>query len=127
MRFNKALLAAIFAGLLALGVAACGGADNNKNTSSSGSNAGGAPKVAPRFDGTTITLGVITPLTGPVAVIGLPLTTGNEIYFDRVNAAGGIAGKYKVKLLQEDSQYQPDIAVQKYNKLKNSVAAFTQI
>jgi ABC-type branched-subunit amino acid transport system substrate-binding protein len=123
MRVGKAPLAALAAALLALGVAACGGADNNKSSGSKG----GSIATAPGFDGKTITLGVITPLTGPVAVIGLPLTTGNEVYFDRVNAAGGIAGKYKVKLLQEDSQYQPDIAVQKYNKLKNSVVAFAQL
>jgi ABC-type branched-subunit amino acid transport system substrate-binding protein len=127
MRFKRAGLAAFAAALLATGITACGGADNNKSSNSGGSNAGGAPAVVPGFDGTTIKLGVITPLTGPVAVIGLPLTTGNEVYFDRVNAAGGIAGKYKVELVQEDSQYQPDIAVQKYNKLKSGVVAFTQI
>lgn len=124
MRFNKAGLAAMAAALLALGVAACGGADNKDKGSGGGS---GSIATAPGFDGKTITLGVITPLTGPVAVIGLPLTTGNEVYFDRINAAGGIGGKYKIKLLQEDSQYQPDIAVQKYNKLKNNVVAFAQL
>ena len=54
--------------------------------------------AGPGFDGTTIKLGVLTPLTGPVAVIGKPLTAGNEVYFDYVNAEGGIAGKYKVEL-----------------------------
>ena len=127
MRFKKAGFAAFAAALLATGVAACGGANNNKSSNSSSSKAGGAPAVVPGFDGTTIKLGVVTPLTGPVAVIGLPLTTGNEIYWDRVNAAGGVGGKYKVQLVQEDSQYQPDIAVQKYNKLKAGVAAFQQI
>ena len=56
------------------------------------------PKPAPGFDGTTIKLGVITPVTGSAAVIGNPLTAGNKVYFDGVNAKGGIAGKYKVEL-----------------------------
>src|SRR3954451_3813682 len=103
MRFKKAGFAAFAAALLATGVTACGGADNNKSSNSGSSKAGGAPAVVPGFDGKTIKLGVVTPLTGPVAVIGLPLTTGNEVYWDRVNAAGGVGGKYKVELVQEDS------------------------
>ena len=52
---------------------------------------------------------MLTPLTGPVAVIGKPLTAGNEVYFDYVNKEqGGIAGKYKVELVQADTQYKPD-------------------
>ena len=40
-------------------------------------------------------------------MIGKPLTAGNEVYFDYVNSEGGIAGKYKVELVQEDTQYSP--------------------
>ena len=36
----------------------------------------------PGFDGTTIRLGVVTPQTGPVQIIGNPLTNGNRVYFD---------------------------------------------
>ena len=82
---------------------------------------------APGFDGKTIKLGVLTPLTGPVAVIGKPLTAGNEVYFDYVNSKGGIAGKYPVELVQEDTQYSPPTTVQQYNKIKNDVVAFTQV
>ncbi|MFC7615237.1 ABC transporter substrate-binding protein [Actinokineospora soli] len=70
---------------------------------------------------------MLSPLSGPVAVIGQPLTTGNKVWFDQVNADGGIAGKYKVELVQEDTQYKPDVAVQQYNKIKGDVAAFTQL
>ena len=40
---------------------------------------------------------------------------------------GGIAGKYKVELVQEDTQYSPPTTVQQYNKIKNNVVAFTQV
>ncbi|MEK6620282.1 MAG: hypothetical protein AABZ26_04825, partial [Chloroflexota bacterium] len=44
--------------------------------------------------GKTITLGEITPLTGPVAVIGKPLTRGHEVYFQYVNEVlGGVGQK----------------------------------
>src|SRR5438552_2288260 len=77
------------------------------------------PSAAPGFDGTTISLGVLTPLQGPVAVIGKPLTAGGEVFFEWFNAErGGVAGKYKVKLVEEDTGYDPATAIAKYQKLK---------
>jgi ABC-type branched-subunit amino acid transport system substrate-binding protein len=91
----------------------------------------GAAKTPPTtdgFDGKTINLGVITPLSGLVSVIGKPLSAGNQLWWDYYNATrGGIAGKYKVKLQQEDSAYDPATAVQAYDKLKGNVVAFQQI
>lgn len=115
-------LAAVLA--VAAGAAGCGGAGDDDSGDGGGT---GEVTSVPGFDGKTIKLGVLTPLSGPVAVIGLPLTAGNEVYFDAVNDRGGVAGKYKVELVQEDTQYQPDQTVQKYNKLKGDVVAFTQV
>jgi ABC-type branched-subunit amino acid transport system substrate-binding protein len=107
----------------ALGVAGCGRSNDNK---SSNANAG-APPATTGFDGKTIKLGVLTPLSGPVAVIGQPLTAGNQLWFDKLNAAGGIAGKYKVQLVERDTRYDAPTAVQGYNRLKDETAAFVQI
>ena len=112
--------------VLAVLVAGCGGAADDGDSGGEGGEAASLKSV-PGFDGTTIKLGVLTPLTGPVAVIGLPLTAGNQVYFDAVNAKGGIAGKYKVELVQEDTQYSPPKTVQQYNKIKGDVVAFTQV
>jgi ABC-type branched-subunit amino acid transport system substrate-binding protein len=114
---------------LALVATACGGSSKSstKTADSGSSNAGKPPATAPGFDGTTITLGAITPQTGVAAVIGKPLTAGNQAYFDHVNAAGGIAGKYKVRLDVRDSQYLPPVGVQQYNAAKGGVTAFVQI
>ncbi|MBP2321729.1 ABC-type branched-subunit amino acid transport system substrate-binding protein [Kibdelosporangium banguiense] len=106
-------------------VAGCGGAGDQGGGGSGGT--AGAPQSTAGFDGTTIKLGVLSPLSGPVAVIGLPLTAGNKIWFDALNQRGGVAGKYKVELVQEDTQYKPDVTVQQYNKVKGNVVAFTQI
>jgi len=109
---------------LILVLAACGGAGEDDGA---GSGSAGAPGNTAGFDGKTIKLGVLTPLSGTVAVIGQPLTAGNEVWFEALNAKGGIGGKYKVELVQEDTQYKTDIAVQKYNKIKGDVVAFTQV
>jgi ABC-type branched-subunit amino acid transport system substrate-binding protein len=109
---------------LALTLTACGGAGEDD---SGGGGAAGAPGNTAGFDGKTIKLGVLTPLSGTVAVIGQPLTAGNEVWFKALNEKGGVGGKYKVELVQEDTQYKTDIAVQKYNKIKGDVVAFTQV
>lgn len=109
---------------VALLLSGCGGGDGDRET---GANKAGEPKAATGFDGKTISLGVITPLTGPAAVIGNPLTAGNQVYFDAVNAKGGIAGKYKVKLVQRDSRYDASVAVQAYAGMKDSVSMFVQV
>lgn len=112
----------------AMVLAACGGtADDASTGDSGGGGAKGKPATGPGFDGKTIKLGVLTPLSGPAAVIGLPLTAGNQVYVDNLNAKGGVAGKYKIELVQEDTQYQTDATVQKYSKIKGKVAAFTQV
>jgi ABC-type branched-subunit amino acid transport system substrate-binding protein len=120
-RRTIAALAAVFA--LALVGVGCGQDDDEGG---GGGNAG-TPQNVPGFDGTTIKLGVLTPLTGPVAVIGEPLTAGNEVYFEAINKKGGIGGKYKVELEQADTQYKPDRTVQQYNRLKSQVVGFTQV
>ncbi len=75
----------------------------------------------PGVSGKTIRLGILTPLSGPVAdPIGKPLTRGIEVFFDSINAQGGIDG-YQVQLVEEDTQYDPQREVVEYNKISNQV------
>jgi ABC-type branched-subunit amino acid transport system substrate-binding protein len=111
------------AGAIAMAVAACG-------TGSSGGGAsagGGGIKTGPGVDAKTktISLGVLSPLSGPVAAIGKPLTAGQETYFRAVNAAGGING-WKVKLVEQDTKYDPQTEVQGYNGMAGNVAFIAQ-
>ncbi len=102
----------VFASLIGAGCASSGG----------GNGFTGGPGVD--TSAKTITLGILTPLTGQVAApIGIPLTKGIETYFDGVNAAGGIDG-YQIKLVEKDTQYSPQLEVQQYNAIKNQVAMF---
>jgi ABC-type branched-subunit amino acid transport system substrate-binding protein len=74
----------------------------------------------------TIDLGVLTPLSGPVAApIGIPLTHGVQAYFDDINANGGIDG-FKINLVQKDTQYNPTLQVQTYQEIHNSVAMIAE-
>ncbi len=80
-------------------------------------------KAGPGVDVTnkTITLGILSPYSGPVAdPIGKPLALGVKVFFNSVNDNGGIDG-YKVKFLEEDTQYNPQIEVQLYNQIHNQV------
>jgi ABC-type branched-subunit amino acid transport system substrate-binding protein len=111
------------AGTIAIGVGACG-------TGSSGggsSGGGGGIKTGPGVDAKTktISLGVLSPLSGPVAAIGKPLTAGQETYFRAVNAGGGIDG-WKVKLVERDSKYDPQTQVQAFNRIADNVAFIAQ-
>src|SRR5579883_927616 len=120
MFIRKTLYAS--AGLLAICMmvfSAC--ASNSSSNGSSGS--GSTLKVGPGVDVAhkTITLGILSPYSGPVAApIGVPLARGVEVFFDHVNDNGGING-FKVKFLEEDMQCNPQIEVQKYEQIHNQV------
>jgi ABC-type branched-subunit amino acid transport system substrate-binding protein len=121
-------LAVAMALALTVAVAACGGDDDDASDDGGGGDTAGAPAAVAGFDGTTIKLGVITPTSGPVAVIGNPLTAGNKAYFDYVNAElGGVAGKYKVELDIRDSGYDPTKAGQEYASVKGGTVMLAQL
>src|SRR2546421_9269533 len=92
-------------------------------SNSSSGNGGSSLKTGPGVDvaNKTITLGILSPYSGPVAApVGDPLARGVEVFFDHVNDNGGING-YKVKFLEKDTQYNPQTEVQLYNQIHNQV------
>jgi ABC-type branched-subunit amino acid transport system substrate-binding protein len=131
-------LSRLVAVLLALTLlaAACGRSDDDggstatddttEDTAAEGEG-GGDPEPTDGFDGTTIKLGVLTPLTERVAIIGMPLTNGTKAWIEHVNAEGGIAGKYPLELVIEDTKYDAPTSVQLYNGMKDDVVMFAQI
>ncbi len=86
---------------------------------------GGAPKEAsaPGVVGDTIVVAALSPLSDAVAVIGKPLAAGLQGYAKQLNAKGGIAGRYQLKVVEEDITYaNPTTGAQKYQKVKDNVA-----
>jgi ABC-type branched-subunit amino acid transport system substrate-binding protein len=63
-----------------------------------------------------ITVGMTTPLSGPLQAVGSNVLTGVNAYFHRVNSNGGIHGQ-QVRLIAEDDRYEPSLAAPNMRKL----------
>lgn len=116
--------------VLALVAGACGGDDDDQTASgddtttttiADGDGGGEAPASTAGFDGTTIDVGALFPLSGPLQSVGEPARDGFRAYFEALNADGGVAGEYPVELLIADSQYDPPSAVEQYNRMRDDV------
>lgn len=64
----------------------------------------------------TITIGMHSSLTGPVAVFGLAYERAARLVFDEVNAAGGVHGR-RIELVVEDDRSDPGAGVAAVTKL----------
>jgi ABC-type branched-subunit amino acid transport system substrate-binding protein len=84
---------------------------------------GSAPGVTSKHK--TITLGVITPLSGAAALIGKPLTDGNKAYFDYLNAHGGADG-WKIKLDVQTDDYTATKCVSDFSNEATKVLFLAQ-
>jgi branched-chain amino acid transport system substrate-binding protein len=74
--------------------------------------------LCPAFasDATPVKIGVIAPLTGPVAVYGTAAANGVLLYTKVINAAGGLNG-HPVETIVYDDKGDPTEALNAYNKL----------
>lgn len=78
---------------------------------------GGETPPTPSQDETeTIRIGGIGPLSGGYANYGFSVKNGAQLAVDEINAAGGINGK-QIELSFQDSQADPESAVNAYGKL----------
>lgn len=72
---------------------------------------------------TEIVIGSNQDMSGPFAAFGAPAMAASKLYFDQVNAAGGIHGR-TIKLVVEDMAYQMPKFQQNLNKLVNADKIF---
>ncbi|MES2510076.1 MAG: ABC transporter substrate-binding protein [Pseudomonadota bacterium] len=63
-----------------------------------------------------IILGQSAPFTGPAAQLGIQFHRGARVYFDQVNAQGGV-GKRLIEIRQLDDGYEPDRCAENTRKL----------
>ncbi|RYG06610.1 MAG: ABC transporter substrate-binding protein, partial [Burkholderiales bacterium] len=75
-----------------------------------------AAQGAPGVTKTEITVGTIQDLSGPLAGYGKQIRLGMQQAVDEINEMGGVNGR-KIKLLVEDSGYDPKRAVLAAQKL----------
>lgn len=75
---------------------------------------------------TEVLVGSNNDLSGIFAGFGGPATKAAQLYFDRVNAAGGVHGR-KIRFIVEDHAYQMPKAIQGLNKLVNGDKVFAML
>ncbi len=75
---------------------------------------------------TEITLGSIQDLSGPLAGFGKQVRAGMQLRVDELNEQGGVGGR-KIRLLVEDSGYDPKRAVLAAQKLVNQDKIFMMV
>ena len=82
-----------------------------------------APAFAQKKDAQQeIVIGHVAGYTGPVTKDATEIGAGAQVYFDAVNASGGVL-KRKVRMLVIDDHFKPDETVQQIAALKGKVAA----
>ena len=82
-----------------------------------------ATDVGVDLEAGTITIGLLSDLSGPFAPLVQVIVAGQEMYWADVNANGGIGG-LQVQIETRDTAYDPAQHVQLYEELKTQVVAF---
>lgn len=91
----------------------------------------GAPVTGPAGDfgvdtvSRTISLGVLADLSGPFASLSIDVTDALEVYWEGVNAAGGVQG-WTVELVIADTRGDPGQWGEAYEQLEPEVLAIAQ-
>lgn len=88
-----------------------------------------APALADTTQGVTDTevkVGGHHDMSGIFAGFSVPAVKAAQLYFDEINAAGGVHGR-KITYIVEDHGYNPSKAVQIVNKLVNSDKVFAML
>ena len=76
-------------------------------------------------DDTTIKVGMLADLSGAFAPLVTEIVEAQKVYWDNVNANGGIAGR-QIELIVEDNGYDVAVMQEKYEALRNEVAIISQ-
>lgn len=121
---RTARLTAVAALALALPLSMASGC-SGKATGGSGGTGKDGVKTGPGVSDDTIRVGAATDLTGVYAPLGKSLTQAQQMYFEQVNAQGGICGR-KVELVVRDHGYDVQKAVAGYSEMQSSVIGLAQ-
>ncbi|MCL1595194.1 MAG: ABC transporter substrate-binding protein [Actinomycetia bacterium] len=76
-------------------------------------------------DAKVITIGMLADLTGLFAPLVVDITDSQLAFWDDVNANGGIDG-WTVEIVVEDTNYNVEQHIEKYEKIRNDVLALGQ-
>jgi ABC-type branched-subunit amino acid transport system substrate-binding protein len=82
-----------------------------------------ATDIGVDLDAGVIRVGLLSDLTGIFSPLVQVIVAGHEVYWENVNANGGING-LEVELVTVDTVYEVPTHVQRYEELKDQVVAF---
>ena len=117
--------ATMLAAALAAAAAGCSTrAPENSGGGGGGGEGGAASEVTTDvgIEGTTITLGVLTDLTGVFAALGQDITNANTLFWEN----NQVCDTYDVELDVQDTGYVPQQGVQLYSGMKDGILAMQQ-
>jgi ABC-type branched-subunit amino acid transport system substrate-binding protein len=77
------------------------------------------------IDDTTITIGMLADLSGAFAPLVTEIVEAQEVYWDKVNEEGGIAGR-QIELVIEDNAYDVATHLEKYEAIRDRAAIISQ-
>jgi ABC-type branched-subunit amino acid transport system substrate-binding protein len=132
--------------VLSLVLAACGGDTGGSDTTEAAPDTTAAPGTTAATDTTmaapdttegemmdlafdfgfdeatgTISLGALAAISGPIPDIGASVLHGHQVYWERVNANGGVAGTYPVEIVERDNEYNSEVNRVVYSEIKDDV------
>ena len=116
MKKSTKLLSLAMAGCMAFSLAGCGSSTSSGSASASTETSSQAAEAG----SDTITLGVIGPMTGSVAVYGTHISKGVELAVEEINAAGGLdvgGTTYSIVTETKDDQCDPTECLNAMNSL----------
>jgi ABC-type branched-subunit amino acid transport system substrate-binding protein len=118
--------------IVALSLPACGAEDQASGEGGVKTDTGVTSEPCPgsaNKDRGCIYLGTLSDLTeGPFAPLAVPITDAQKDFWARVNASGGIGGKYDVDVAKytRDNKYNPEEHVAKLREIEPNVLALAQ-
>jgi ABC-type branched-subunit amino acid transport system substrate-binding protein len=125
-RSKKFLAGSLLVCVLLVVLAGCGSKGSDNKASGGGGGGSGAIKTGPGVTNKTITLGLLTDLSGVFAPLGKPIVQANRLFWKEQNARGGVCNR-TVSLVVKDHGYDPQKAVVQYRELSSKVAGLQQL
>lgn len=96
------------------GLAGCSG-DGGDGSGDGGDGGDGGTATTPS-DMEPFKLGVLEPLSGPIAISGQEAVNGSQLTVDQINENGGLNGR-EIQLLSQDTEASPETAVDRARQL----------
>jgi ABC-type branched-subunit amino acid transport system substrate-binding protein len=128
-RWRLLLATVLSIGALVLGACGSGGESSSGDVKTDKGVTSEPCPGSPNKDRGCIYLGTLSDLTeGPFVPLAVPITEAQADFFTRVNANGGIGGKYdvNVKKYTRDNKYNPEEHVAKLREIEPHILAIIQ-